>query len=286
MDDTIMEVRRNLAREVMDVAPDLDRAFVLGTYKSIIEQLLTDEFPEVQLAVLTNLPALAPLLPNTPTLVSSLLSMTSASNWRVRLNCALMLSSLCEYLGERFYLENLAGAFYAFLLDPVAEVRVAVITASTNLAKVCGLTWCNQHLLPNLFKLYKNPGGECYLTRVTILRCAAALIVSNQTATTSSSGEDNAELHDSNGNSGGIATESDAELIDKVLTFLLAGLEDKVANVRMVAARSLGDYIIAEQQSKTSGYMRVLDALNAQVTDDEDEDCKFYCQLAINATAA
>ena len=75
-------------------------------------------------------------------------------------------------------------------------------------------------------------------------------------------------------------------MIDKVLTFLLAGLEDKVANVRMVAARSLGDYIIAEQQSKTSGYMRVLDALNAQVTDDEDEDCKFYCQLAINATAA
>jgi len=255
--DNIMEVRRNLAREIMNVAPDLNQDFVLKTYKTILEQLLTDEFPEVQLAVLTALPNLAPLLPKTPTLVSSLLAMTSASNWRVRHNCALMLSSLCEYIGERFYLENLASPFYNFILDPVAEVRGAVVTASSNLAEVCGPEWCSQHVFPSLLRVYDDHGAECYLTRSTVLQCAAALIASH------------AETPDEQG------------LFEEVLTFLINGLSDNVANVRLIAARCLGNLILI--QSGTFSYIRAIDALNTVVAEDQDEDCKYFCQRALDS---
>ena len=292
-DDTIMEVRRNLAREIMRVAPELDGTFVLQTYRTVLETLVLDEAPEVQLAILTELPNLGSLLPSLPNLVGSLLNMTNAANWRVRLNCALMLSSLCQYLGTEFYLNNLATPFYNFLLDSVAEVRCAVIATSTQLAKVCGYHWCNQHLLPNLMDLYVDPssGSECYLTRITILRCAAALIV---TGTTASKGKEPVQELDETDNVSSSSYKDHPALVDKVLTFLIQALEDKVANVRLVAARSLGEFVLQQDdeeetivaEERQQQKRRVLDALHALASEDEDEDCKFYSRLALDAVVA
>merc|ERR1712127_476245 len=179
--------------------------------------------------------------------------------------------------------DNLATPFYNFLLDSVAEVRVAVITASTNLSKVCGHAWCNQHVLSNLMEVYQDPGSDCYLTRITILRCAAALItdVSGVSGGNMNSGDgvEHKQLQQH-------ASDHPA-LVEKVLSFLISALEDKVANVRLVAARALGEYITAEanHQGDHSGNIRVLDALNTLAAEDDDDDCKFYSQLTLDTVA-
>jgi len=283
-DDSILEVRRNLAREIMDIAPSLSHDFVLKTYRSTLETLLTDEYPEVQLAIMTDLPHLASLLPSTPTLVSSLLSMTNSSNWRVRLNCVLMLSSLCEYLGDSFYLENLANPFFNFLMDPVAEVRSSCIVTARELSKVCGMSWCHEHLLPNLLALYSssNGGKDCYLTRVTLLRCAAALISTEK-----------------------MMGEVEHSLVENVIQFLLTAMLDKVANVRLVAARCLSELYITNSNGNV-GKDNVEDSQEASplfeylmeqwkslegqlehtMQEEQDEECQYYLKALNDVCAA
>ena len=98
-DDVVMEVRSKCAGALMDTAAQksLDDATILQHFGPLWEAALQDEFPEVQLQVLTNLHKISALLPALHSVVTTLLSMAKASNWRTSfISCKSRSSSSCR----------------------------------------------------------------------------------------------------------------------------------------------------------------------------------------------
>ena len=73
-------------------------------------------------------------------------------------------------------------------------------------------------------------------------------------------------------------------LCEAIVNQLLRGLEDKVANVRMVAAKGLGDIAPSVEKGLMKGKIRP--ALETVVQQEEDDDAKYYAEQALEACSS
>jgi serine/threonine-protein phosphatase 2A regulatory subunit A len=129
----------------------LEDNLILTAFGPLFESFLQDEFHEVQLQVLTNLHKISHLLPGLSGVVTALMQMSKATNWRVREAVAQLLPHLAEARGMDFFVSVLLEpAWLTLVLDSVASVRL-------------------QTLLPHHMRIY-NQNATSYLIRNTILQ--------------------------------------------------------------------------------------------------------------------
>jgi len=253
-DDVVMEVRSKCAMALMDSSQGgtLEDALILQAFGPLVESFLQDEFHEVQLQVLTNLHKMAHLLNGMSGVVTSIINMSKATNWRVREAVAKLLPHLAEARGLEFFATVLLEpAWLTLLLDPVANVRMACVHGMPYLTKVAGQDWIIQHVLPHHVRLY-NMAQSTYLVRITILRAHT------ETA---------------------VAVKSGNLWNDSVLQ-ILRGLTDKVANVRMVSATGLAR--IVEEGDPAIVQAQIIPALEKRNQEEEDDDCRQAYQDALS----
>lgn len=261
-DDVVMEVRSKCALALMDAAHGgtLDDNVILQAFGPLLESFLQDEFHEVQLQVLTNLSKIAHLLPGLSGVVTSLLHMAKASNWRVREAIARLLPHLAEARGLDFFASVLLEpAWMTLLLDPVASVRNAIVQGMPLLTVVAGQDWMVSTLLPQHVRIY-NSNSHSYLIRITLIQAHVEMSMSQVCA-------------------------AGTPLWNDAVLQILRGLSDKVANVRMVAARGLGRLCgnadNANQEGAAIISAQIRPALEKRIQEDDDPDCRQACQLAL-----
>ena len=263
-DDLVMEVRSKLAQTLMDccdpsICNTLTDEIVLEEFKPLLENFLNDEFAEVQLHILTKLSRVAHLLGKMDVVVSSILQMAKAQNWRVREAVGRLLPHLAEARGVSFFEDHLLEPWLKIMSDQVADVRSACVGGMAKLLSVSGSSWIQEQMLPHYTRMYEE--SSSYLTRVTVLRSFAGL--------TEKDGETENSISQ--------------QLMEQIVTILLKGLKDPVANVRLIAARGLEAVTISGQCDKAVMSSQVVPALSDCVTTEMDLDCKYQCQLALAA---
>ena len=262
-DDVVMEVRSKCALAIMESSEGgtLEDQVIVQSFGPLLESFLQDEFQEVQLQVLGNLHKLAHLLHGMNGVVSSILNMSKATNWRVREGVAKLLPHLAEARGLEFFTSVLLEpAWLVLLLDPVASVRLACVSGMSVLVRVSGQDWMVQNILPQHVKIYNHATTGSYLIRITILQTHAETAKACQ------------EI-------GG-----DGTLWNDTVLQLLRGLIDKVANVRMVAAKGLAKVVTAEDPALAAIVQsQIVPALEKRLAEEEDEDCREACSAALEA---
>lgn len=260
-DDVVMEVRSKTALAIMDSSEGgtLEDTMIIQTFGPFLENFLQDEFQEVQLQVLGNLHKLSHLLNGMNGVVSSILNMSKATNWRVREGVAKLLPHLAEARGLDFFANVLLEpAWLVLLLDPVASVRTACVSGMPVLVNAAGQDWMTQHILPQHVRIYNHAASGSYLIRITILQAHAATAVACD---------------------GGVGS-----LWNDTVLQILRGLTDRVANVRMVAAQGLTKIVSAEDPSQVAVVQaQILPALESRMADEEDVDCRQACSDALTA---
>jgi len=245
-DDVVMEVRSKCALALMGASEGgtLEDSVILQVFGPLVESFLQDEFHEVQLQVLTNLQKIAHLLAGMNGVVTSIISMSKATNWRVREAVAKLLPYLAEARGLEFFSTVLLEpAWLTLLTDPVASVRNACVQGMAHLTKVAGDEWIANNILPHHVRLY-NMGNTTYLVRITVLHAHA------ETA---------------------VAVKSGSLWNDCVLQ-ILRGVTDRVANVRMVAAKGLAR--IVEEGDPAFVQAQIRPTLEKRSQEEDDEDCR------------
>jgi serine/threonine-protein phosphatase 2A regulatory subunit A len=254
-DDVVMEVRSKCALALMDAAHlgTLDDAVILQAFGPLLESFLQDEFHEVQLQVLSNLHKIAQLLPGLSGVVTALLQMSKAGNWRVREAVAKLLPHLAEARGLDFFSTVLLEpAWLTLLLDTVASVRLSIVSGMALLIRVTGEDFLLHTLLPQHIRIY-NQHSNSYLIRTTILHAHV------ETATECKAGP----------------------LWQEVVAQILRGLSDKVPNVRTVAAKGLSRIVLEGDTAVIQTQIRP--ALERRIHEDEtDPDCRQACQEALD----
>ena len=265
-DDLVMEVRSKLAQTLMDccdpsICDTLTDDIILEEFKPLLENFLNDEFAEVQLHILTKLSRVSHLLGKMDVVVSSILQMAKAQNWRVREAVGRLLPFLAEARGVAFFQDHLLDPWLKIMSDQVADVRTACVDGMPKLLSVAGSQWIQSEMLPHYSRMYEE--SHSYLTRITVLRSFASL--------TEKHGEDENNIG--------------TELMTEIVTIMLKGLKDKVPNVRLVAARGLGLVHISGQCDDAVMSAQIVPALNECIDGEADQDCKYQCQLALEAKA-
>jgi serine/threonine-protein phosphatase 2A regulatory subunit A len=253
-DDVIMDVRSRCALALMDAAHGgtLEDSVILHSFGPLLEAFLADEFHEVQLQVLTNLHKIARLLPGLSGVVTLLLQMPKASNWRVREAIAQLLPHLAEARGLDFFASVLLEpAWQVLLMDPVATVRQAIVDGMGLLVRVTGDEWVLNTLLPRTSGLYSQY-PHSYLVRITILQTHIEMAVE---------------------------TKSGPVWQEVVVQVLRALVEDKVPNVRVVAAKGLARIVVEGETEYVQGNIRP--ALEKAVEEDSDHDTQQSCMDAL-----
>jgi len=251
-DDIVMEVRSKCALALMDAAHGgtLEDSVILQSFGPLLESFLSDEFHEVQLQVLTNLHKISRLLPGLSGVVSALLQMSKATNWRVREAIAQLLPHLAEARGMDFFSTVLLEpAWQVLLMDPVASVRQAIVTGTGLLVRVAGQDWIVSTLLPRTIAIY-NQYSNSYLVRNTLLQTHIE-----------------------------VAEAKSGPAWQEALAQVMRGLADKVPNVRMVAAKGLGRIIVHGEADVVQG--QIIPALEKCVKEDVDDDFRNACVKAL-----
>mmetsp|Transcript_33301 Transcript_33301/g.50991 ORF Transcript_33301/g.50991 Transcript_33301/m.50991 type:complete len:636 (-) Transcript_33301:256-2163(-) len=266
-DDMVMEVRSKLALSLMECCEPsvpLEDTVVLNNIVPLLEGFLHDEFPEVQLHVLSNIYKLSHLLSEMNGVVTILLQMVKAGNWRVREAVGQALPHLLQAKGVEFFEQVLLeAAWLPLLLDPVSEVRAACVDGMSMLVTVAGAHWVQTEVLPHHARIYDSANNS-YLTRITILQSYFATLSSGKKA------ESTTPPPNIDG------------LLQEVLFFLLhKGLKDKVANVRMVSARGLAN--MAALSLENGAMSQIRPAVEEALRTEEDDDCQYTYQLALDA---
>jgi serine/threonine-protein phosphatase 2A regulatory subunit A len=265
-DDVVMEVRSKTALAIMDSSEGgtLEDSLIVQTFGPLLESFLQDEFQEVQLQVLSNLYKLSHLLTGMNGVVSTILNMSKATNWRVREGVATLLPHLAEARGLEFFMNVLLEpAWLVLLLDPVASVRAACVAGMPVLVNAAGQEWMVQNILPQHVRIYNHAAAGSYLIRITILQAHAAMAVACQSGSAAAGG---------------------GSLWNDAVFQMLRGLVDKVANVRMVAAKGLAKVVVAEDPAQVAVVQaQIMPALEKRMAEEEDIDCRQTCSEALAA---
>lgn len=250
-DDVVMEVRSKCALALMDAAHGgaLEDNLILSAFGPLLESFLQDEFHEVQLQVLTNLHKISHLLPGLSGVVTALMQMSKATNWRVREAVAQLLPHLAEARGMDFFVSVLLEpAWLTLLLDSVASVRLAIMRGMALLVKVAGDDWTLQTLLPHHIRIY-NQHASSYLIRNTLLQGHVEAL-----------------------------KQASGALQEELLRQVVRGLKDKVANVRMVTANCLIEIL-----NQGAVVTAVKPHLEEMAQNDADFDVRHSCQKALES---
>lgn len=256
-DDVVVDVRSKCALALMDASEGgtLPDDMIVRSFTPLLENFLQDEYSEVQLHVLNNLSRISHLLNQMPDVVSNIISMSKATNWRVREGVAQLLPHLAEARGMDFFSSVLQEpAWMALLLDQVCDVRYACVGGVSKLCLVAGDDWIVQSLLPQHIKIYEL-SSNAYLMRMTILRAHAEMATASKTG----------------------------HLFFQVIDQLLRGTDDKVANVRMVATKGLLKVIKDGECEKDVIVSKVKPALEQAMASEEDIDCQYLFTECLNA---
>lgn len=258
VDDQAVEIRSKLANTIMDCCDEsictaLADKVILQDLKPCLECFLNDEFPEVQLHILTKLSRVTRLLNQMDVVVQSIVAMSKASNWRVREAVGLLLPHLAEARGVSYFQEQLLDVWMKLLMDQVADVRSSCVNGMPKLLSVTGSAWIQREIMGRYVSIYDD--SISYLTRITVLRSFSRLATEQKSLS--------------------------KDLGQEIGIQLLRGLDDRVVNVRMVAARGMEEMAGALDKGFING--KVMPALQETVTTDVDDDCRFYAQLAIDA---
>eukprot|EP00529_Nitzschia_sp_RCC80_P011402 CAMPEP_0113514170 /NCGR_PEP_ID=MMETSP0014_2-20120614/40258_1 /TAXON_ID=2857 /ORGANISM="Nitzschia sp." /LENGTH=636 /DNA_ID=CAMNT_0000410633 /DNA_START=329 /DNA_END=2239 /DNA_ORIENTATION=+ /assembly_acc=CAM_ASM_000159 len=265
-DDVVMEVRSKTALAIMESSEGgtLEDSLIVQTFGPLLESFLQDEFQEVQLQVLSNLSKLSHLLTGMNGVVSTILNMSKATNWRVREGVATLLPHLAEARGLEFFMNVLLEpAWLVLLLDPVASVRAACVAGMPVLVNAAGQEWMVQNILPQHVRIYNHAATGSYLIRITILQAHAAMAVACQSGNAASGG---------------------GSLWNDTVLQMLRGLTDKVANVRMVAAQGIAKVVVAEDPAQVAVVQaQIMPALEKRMAEEEDMDCRETCSAALAA---
>lgn len=257
-EDPNFEVRSKLAQTIMDCCDDsictaLSDKVILQDFKPLLEGFLKDEYAEVQLHILSKLSRVTHLLSQMDVVVQSILAMSKAMNWRVREAVGCLLPHLAEARGVKFFEEQLLELWMKLLMDQVADVRSACVRGMPKLVTVTGSTWVEEQIMPRYTQMYDD--GSNYLTRITILRSYTEFAKAEKTLS--------------------------KELLEVVVTYLLKGLEDRVPNVRIIAAKGLEQMTSVVDKGILS--TKIQPALQSTVTEDTDDDCQFFAQKALDS---
>jgi serine/threonine-protein phosphatase 2A regulatory subunit A len=251
-DDPVMEVRSKCALAIMESSEGgtLEDPLIVNSFGPLLESFLQDEFQEVQLQVLGNLHKLSHLLNGMNGVVSAILNMSKAGNWRVRQGVAKLLPYLAEARGLDFFLTVLLEpAWLVLLLDPVSAVRSACVQGMETLVKVAGAEWVAQQILPQHVRIYNHAATGSYLVRITILQAHG------YTA---------------------LACTEGMTLWNDVVLQLLRGITDKVPNVRMVAANYLAMVVVAVEDPSQRALVeaQIVPSLEQQLAEETDLDAR------------
>lgn len=255
-DDVVVDVRSKCALALMDASEGgtLEDATIVKSFTPLLENFLQDEYPEVQLHVLNNLSRISHLFTQMTGVVNVILNMSKSTNWRVRDGVSKLLPHLAEARGLEFFSTVLLEpAWLPLLLDPVSDVRMACISGVSKLCTVAGDDWIVQNILPHHIRIYEHSSNS-YLFRTTILKCHAEMGKTCQ---------------------GG-------NLFYQVVDQLLRGLQDKVANVRMVSARGFYGVVTNDGDPDVIG-SKIRPALEQALQSETDDDCRHFMSLALNA---
>jgi len=255
-DDVVVDVRSKCALALMDSSEGgtLEDATIVKSFTPLLENFLQDEYPEVQLHVLKHLSRISHLFTQMAGVVTAILNMSKATNWRVREGVAQLLPHLAEARGMEFFSTVLLEpAWLALLLDPVADVRMACVMGLPQLCRVAGDDWMVQHLLNQHVKIYDHSSSS-YLLRVTILKGHAQMAVACKSGS----------------------------LFFQATDQLLRGLTDKVANVRMVTAKGLLEVATNECDADVIG-SKIRPALEQALQVETDDDARHFLSLSMNS---
>lgn len=256
-DDVVVDVRSKCALALMDSSEGgtLTDSTIVKAFTPLLENFLQDEYPEVQLHVLNNLSRVSHLLHQMSGVVSNILNMSKATNWRVREGVAQLLPHLADARGMDFFSSVLLEpAWIALLLDPVACVRSACVDGVAQLVTVAGDDWTVSNLLPHHIKIYSH-SDSAYLMRMTILRAHAQMALAAK--------------------SGNLFFQVVDMLCEK-------GLKDKVANVRMVASKGLLLICQAGDCDPDVIASKIRPALEQSLAGEEDVDCVHFATECLN----
>lgn len=257
-DDPVVEVRSQLAQTIMDccdnsICSALPDTVILEDFKPLLEGFLNDEYPEVQINILSKLSRVTHLLSQMDAVVQCIVNMSKATNWRVREAVGFLLPHLAEARGVEFFQGNLFEIWMHLLMDKVSDVRSSCVMGMAKLVTVTGSDWIQGQILPQYLDVYN--GASSYLTRITILRSFSNMAEAENSVT--------------------------SELLESVVDLLLRGLEDTVPNVRMTAAIGLGT--LSSIVDKGMLESKIQPALEKRIAEDDDDDCKQFAQKAIDA---
>ena len=260
-DDPVMDVRSKCALAVMDSSEGgtLEDPLIVNSFGPLLESFLQDEFQEVQLQVLGNLHKLSHLLNGMNGVVSAILNMSKAANWRVRQGVAKLLPYLAEARGLDFFLTVLLEpAWLVLLLDPVSAVRSACVEGMETLVKVAGAEWVAQQIMPQHVRIYNHANGGSYLVRITILQAHG------YTA---------------------LACTEGMTLWNDVVVQLLRGITDKVPNVRMVAGNAFAMVmaVVEDPSQRAVVESQIVPALEQRLAEETDLDVRDALTVALAA---
>eukprot|EP01031_Cornospumella_fuschlensis_P026448 gene26448-31965_t len=219
--------------------------------------LLRDEKSEVRLnivACLSEVHQAVGIDALSSSLLPALADLGQDSKWRVRLAVVEHMPNIARQLGQQLYTGSaLLTLSLAWLSDRVYYVRQAAASSLCKLTALFGLDWAGQHVVPTLLKMQETSSAPL---RLTLLNVASALLLENAM---------------NSATAGAAATATSGAL----LSLVLALAQDKVANVRLTAAKVLGVLL-----AKTSGGGKILPVLQL-LARDQDRDVRFYASRAV-----
>mmetsp|Transcript_14468 Transcript_14468/g.20399 ORF Transcript_14468/g.20399 Transcript_14468/m.20399 type:complete len:615 (+) Transcript_14468:192-2036(+) len=263
-DDIVMEVRSKCALALMDSSEGgtLEDETILQAFGPLLENFLMDEFSEVQLHVLSNLPKMSRLLEKMNGVVSSILNMAKANNWRVREGVAKLLPHLADARGVDFFSQVLLEpAWLNLLQDTVAFVRNAVVASVGQLVTVTGPAWFSSNIIPRHSNIY-DQSPNSYLMRNTIIQSYIEAAIAL----------------------GDTSEEAGSEVWQELMNFILEkGLADKVPNVRMVAAKGLSRIMVSSPSHSSFIQGKIKPLLLEHMDQETDDDCRHFQDMTLSA---
>lgn len=164
------KVRTNCASALSDLSASLGKEFTSSKVLPIVLQLLSDEHVEVKLSMIQGLSRLVSTVGSemvSPNLVSLLASIGKDSpQWRLREAVVKACVDLCKALGDEIFTRSLQDIYFAFLTDPVSEVRVSGVETIPEVVSILGDDWVTAELLPMLQDIYHQKNS---IIRVNVL---------------------------------------------------------------------------------------------------------------------
>eukprot|EP00898_Chlorokybus_atmophyticus_P001885 jgi/Chlat1/2698/Chrsp180S08752 len=170
--DSSQHARAALASVIMGLAPVLGKQATIDHLLPLFLNLLKDEFPDVRLNIISKLDQVNQVIGIdllSQSLLPAIVELAEDRHWRVRLAIIEYIPLLASQLGVQFFDGKLGELCMAWLGDQVYSIREAATHNLKRLAEEFGVEWAQQHIIPQVLDMVKNPMIKNYLYRMTVL---------------------------------------------------------------------------------------------------------------------